>query len=199
MARTRAVDFEEKQHAILVAAAAVFAEQGMEKASMAQIALRAQVSKALLYHYYPSKDALIFGIVHSHLTDLDAAVTAADDATLPLEARLQALIWAVLDNYRDADNAHTVQLNGTSALSDEQKAAIRMVERRIVKRFSDTLGQINPGLNAPERPLLMPVTMSLFGMLNWVYMWFRDGGTMTREDYGRLATTLILNGIKALK
>ena len=65
MARTRAVDFAEKQHAILVAAASVFAEQGMEKASMAQIALRAQVSKALLYHYYPSKDALIFGIVHT--------------------------------------------------------------------------------------------------------------------------------------
>ncbi|MCA0407084.1 MAG: TetR/AcrR family transcriptional regulator [Proteobacteria bacterium] len=199
MARTRAVDFAEKQHAILVAAASVFAQQGMEKASMAQIALRAQVSKALLYHYYPSKDALIFGIVHTHLTDLEAAVSAADDASLPPTQRLEALVWAVLDNYRDADDAHTVQLNGTSALSDEQKDAIRAVERKIVKRFSDTLAEINPSLKNPERPLLMPVTMSLFGMLNWVYMWFRDGGTLTREDYGRLATTLILQGVGAVK
>ena len=38
MARTRASDFEEKQHGILMSAAAVFAEQGMDKASMAQIA-----------------------------------------------------------------------------------------------------------------------------------------------------------------
>jgi AcrR family transcriptional regulator len=199
MARTRAVDFAEKQHAILVAAAAVFAEQGMEKASMAQIALRAHVSKALLYHYYPSKDALIFGIVHTHLSDLDTAVTAADESGAEGTALLEALIWAVLDNYRDADNAHTVQLNGTSALSDEQKEAIRAVERRIVKRFSDALASINPALNNPDRPLLMPVTMSLFGMLNWVYMWFREGGAMTREDYGRLATNLILNGIHAVK
>ena len=49
---------------------------------MAQIANQANVSKALLYHYYPSKDALIFGIVHDHLVGLDAAVTAADDAAL---------------------------------------------------------------------------------------------------------------------
>ena len=53
MARTRAQDFEEKQRSILDHAALVFAEQGMDKASMAQIAQQAQVSKALLYHYYP--------------------------------------------------------------------------------------------------------------------------------------------------
>ena len=57
MARTRASDFEEKQHGLLMSAAAVFAEQGMEKASMAQVASQSNVSKALLYHYYPSKDA----------------------------------------------------------------------------------------------------------------------------------------------
>ena len=199
MARTRASDFEEKQHAILVAAAAVFARQGMEKASMAQIAIQANVSKALLYHYYPSKDALIFGIVQSHLTDLDAAVAAADDGAVPAPARLRALIWAVLDSYRGADDQHYVQLNGGAALSDEQKSDIRALERRIVKRFSNTLREINPRLDTPARPLLMPVTMSLFGMLNWVYLWFKEGGPISREDYTTLATTLILEGAKAVE
>ena len=199
MARTRASDFEEKQHAILIAAAAVFARQGMEKASMAQIAIQASVSKALLYHYYPSKDALIFGIVQSHLTDLDAAVAAADDGAVAAPARLRALIWAVLDSYRGADDQHYVQLNGGAALSDEQKSDIRALERRIVKRFSDTLREINPRLDTPARPLLMPVTMSLFGMLNWVYLWFKEGGPISREDYTTLATTLILEGAKAVE
>ena len=58
MARTRAADFEEKQRVILDHAAQVFADQGMEKASMSQIATVAQVSKALLYHYYPSRKQL---------------------------------------------------------------------------------------------------------------------------------------------
>ena len=199
MARTRASDFEDKQRAILESAAAVFAEQGMDKASMSQVAAQASVSKALLYHYYPSKDALIFGIIHSHLMELDAAVELADVPHADPAVRLRKLVWAVLDNYRDADNQHKVQLNGTSALNDEQKAELRAIERRIVGRFSAVLREINPGLDDKARPLLMPVTMSLFGMLNWVYMWFRDGGAITREDYSEVATTLILEGIKAVR
>jgi AcrR family transcriptional regulator len=199
MARTRAADFEEKQRVILDHAAQVFADQGMEKASMSQIATVAQVSKALLYHYYPSKDALIFAIITTHLEGLDAAIEAADDSALPPQQRLRKLVGAVLENYRGADNQHKVQLNATSALSDEQKAEITAIERRIVRRFSTVLDQVNPGLNSKERPLLMPVTMSLFGMMNWVYMWFRDGGSISREDYADVATTLILEGIKAVR
>ena len=199
MARTRATDFEEKQRGLLDSAAGVFAELGMEKASMAQIAAHAQVSKALLYHYYPSKDALIFAIITTHLEELDEAIEQADDATLPPEQRLRRLVGTVLECYRGADNQHKVQLNATSALSDEQKAQILAIERRIVKHFALVLRQINPELDDPQRPLLTPVTMSLFGMMNWVYMGFRDGGRITREDYADVATTLILEGIKAVR
>ncbi|MEZ5869313.1 MAG: TetR/AcrR family transcriptional regulator [Defluviimonas denitrificans] len=198
MARTRATDFDEKRRGLLEHAATVFAEQGMEKASMAQIAAHGQVSKALLYHYYPSKDALIFAIIITHLEELDTAIEAAHDPALPPQQRLRELVGAVLENYRGADNEHKVQLNATSALSDEQKAAILSIERRIVRRFAIVLKEINPNLDNPERPLLTPVTMSLFGMMNWVYMWFRDGGRISREDYADVATTLILEGIKAV-
>ena len=192
MARTRAADFEDKQRAILSSAASVLAEQGMDKASMAQIATQAGVSKALLYHYYPGKDALIFDIIRTHLSELDEAVAAADDATLAPRARLRALVGAVLECYRDADNYHKVQLNGTPTLPAEQRQAIHAIERRIVGHFSSALHAVRPDLAAA---LLMPVTMSLFGMLNWVYMWFRDGGSLTRERYAEVATALVLDGI----
>lgn len=192
MARTRAADFEDKQRAILSSAAAVLAEQGMDKASMAQIASQAGVSKALLYHYYPGKDALIFDIIRTHLSELDAAVEAADDATLAPRARLRALVGAVLECYRDADNYHKVQLNGTPTLPAEQRHEIHAIERRIVRRFSEALRAVRPGL---DPRFVMPVTMSLFGMLNWVYMWFRDGGPVTRETYAEIATALVLDGL----
>lgn len=199
MARTRANDFEEKQRSILTSAAAVFADLGMEKASMSQIAVHSNVSKALLYHYYPSKDALIFDIIRTHLVELDEAIEAADRPDTAPDERLRGLVRAVLENYRDADNHHKVQLNAGPALSDEQKAEIASLERRIVRRFSAVLREINPALDDKSRPLLMPVTMSLFGMMNWVYMWFREGGPITREDYADVATTLILEGIKAVR
>ena len=198
MARTRAVDFEEKQRAILQSAAAVFADLGMDKASMAQIAAHAEVSKALLYHYYPSKDALIFDVIRTHLAELEHAVAAADDDSLPPEQRLRGLVRAVLESYRDADNEHKVQLNAVSVLTPEQQAEIQGIERRIVRRFSAIIAQVNPDLNS-DRPLLMPVTMSLFGMMNWVYMWFREGGPVSRQDYADLATTLLLNGVRSIR
>lgn len=196
MARTRAEDFEEKQRAILASAAAVLGEIGMDKASMAQIAEKAQVSKALLYHYYPGKDALIFDIIRTHLNELENTIEAADTPSLEPRTRLRMLVHAVLENYRDADNEHRVQINGTPTLAHEQRAEIHAIERRIIRRFAAVLREINPGLGAG--PLLMPVTMSLFGMMNWVYMWFREGGPISRADYADLATKLILDGLTNL-
>ena len=198
MARTRADDFEQKQNAILKSAAAVIAELGMEKASMAQVASHVGVSKALLYHYYPSKDALIFDIIKTHLLELDRAVSLADDKSIPPDVRLRQLIWAVLDTYRDADDEHKVQLNAGSTLNDTQKAEIRAIERRIVIHFCDTLAEINPLLVNKDRPLIMPVAMSLFGILNWMYLWFRDDGKISREAYSEVVSTMMLEGIKAV-
>lgn len=197
MARTRAADFKDKQRAILTSAAMVLAEQGMDKASMAQIAAQAEVSKALLYHYYPGKDALIFAIIRSHLVALDAAIAATDQPARPAPERLRALVHTVLETYRDADNEHKVQLGGTPALSEQQRADIQAIERRIVRRFAAVLHDVNPALSG-DRPLLMPATMSLFGMMNWAYMWFREDGPISRADYADLITQMVLDGIRRL-
>lgn len=197
MARTRAKDYEDKQRSILETAAGVFANLGMDKASMSEIARQGKISKALLYHYYASKDELIFDIVRSHLDALDNAITTADRPDSVPEERLRLLIRAVLEHYKDADDLHKVQLNYIAALSAEQTERVRTLERRIVRRFSTVIDQINPALGG-RNALLMPVTMSLFGILNWVYMWFRDGGAVSRQDYADMVTTLMLDGVRTL-
>ena len=199
MARTRAQDFEEKQLAILDYAANVLATLGVDKASMSQIAGQARISKALLYHYYPSKDALVFAIIFNHLEELDSDLEASDDPAMEPSAREKFLVGVVLEHYRGADDRHKVQLNAMSLLTDEQKQAITEAERRIVRRFAGVVRQISPRLDKRQRPLLMPVTMSLFGMMNWTDMWFKDGGRISREDYAEILTTLMLEGIKAVR
>jgi AcrR family transcriptional regulator len=198
MARTRAADFDEKRRSILDSAAAVFAKLGMERASMAQIAQENNVSKALLYHYYPSKDLLIFDIGRTHLIELEAAIIEADRPDLEPRARLRHLIGGVLENYRTASNFHQVLLNGTGSLTEAQRLELREMERRIVKAFSDVLVDINPAL-ADNRAGVTPVTMSLFGILNWVYTWFRPSGALSREGYADMVTALFLDGAAAMK
>lgn len=198
MARTRAADFDEKRRSILDSAAAVFAKLGMERASMAQIAQENNVSKALLYHYYPSKDLLIFDIGRTHLVELEEAIIEADRPDLEPRARLRHLIGGVLENYRTASNFHQVLLNGTGSLTEPQRLELREMERRIVKAFSDVLVDINPAL-ADNRAGVTPVTMSLFGILNWVYTWFRPSGALSREGYADMVTALFLDGASAMK
>ena len=53
----------ERRHAILDGAGRVFARDGYEGASMAQIAREIGVSKGTLYNYFPSKAALFSGFI----------------------------------------------------------------------------------------------------------------------------------------
>ena len=197
MARKQADNYEQKQRSILASAAAVIAEVGIENASMSQIAERGGVSKALLYHYYSSKSALIFDIVHSHLTELDHALQSIDKPKEDPEKRLGLLILQVLKIYQNSDNQHKVQLNCVGTLTHEQLDTVHMIERNIIKRFAEILRLINPDLEN-ERAYLIPTTMSLFGILNWAYLWFKDDGSISREEYAMLVTKLMLNGMKSI-
>ncbi|MDP7151015.1 MAG: helix-turn-helix domain-containing protein, partial [Paracoccaceae bacterium] len=70
MARTIAKDHDEKRALIRKAAAKVFAEQGFDRASMSLLAKEAGISKANIYHYYGSKDALLFDLLDTKLAAL---------------------------------------------------------------------------------------------------------------------------------
>lgn len=197
MARSRAKDHDEKREAILHRAASAFARDGYDRASMARLAAECGVSKALLYHYYASKEALLFDILQNHLSALVEALEEADDAALAPEQRLEALVSALLEAYRDADAEHKVQVDALRLLPDAEQERLKALERRMVAIVAEAVRALDPAA-FDGRPLLKPVTMSLFGMVNWAYMWFRDGGAVSRSDYARLATQLLVGGVKAL-
>ena len=198
MARSRAKDHAEKRDAILHHAAIVFARDGYDRSSMASLAAECGISKALLYHYHASKEALLFEILRDHLQALVDAVEDADDGRLAPPARLEALVVALLDAYRDADAEHKVQLQALQLLPEAEQLQLKALERRLVVIFAEAVRALEPDL-FEGTALIKPVTMSLFGMMNWVYMWFRDGGPINREDYARLATQLLVGGVRSLK
>lgn len=197
MPRTRAKDHDDKRVAIMETAARIFADGGYDRTSMAQLAAECGVSKALIYHYYASKEALLFDIIENHLSELLDAVEKADDKEADPQVRLEALVSGLLEAYRDADAKHKVQLGALALLPVEQQNHLKGLERQLVLRFSEAVRAINPAA-FEGKPLLKPVTMSLFGMLNWFYMWFREGGPVSRSDYAKMATNILVNGVRGL-
>jgi AcrR family transcriptional regulator len=193
MARTRANDYDKKRQGILSRSAALFAEHGYTGTSITMIAEACGVSKALMYHYYSSKDAVLFDLLQDHLQNLVTVVEAAAQSAGKPEEKLFAISAALLEAYRGADAEHQVQISSLKLLPPPQQETLKEMERRLVVIVSDAIADAIPHV-AKKRQLLKPLTMSLFGMLNWHYLWFRDGKGITREKYARMVTSLILAG-----
>ena len=192
MARKRANDYDDKRQAILDRSAKLFSAHGYDRASMSKIADACGVSKANLYHYYKDKEGLLFDVIRFHLGELLEVVEAADRPDQAPEARLRGLITALLEAYRDADSQHNVQISSMRFLPQERQAELRGMERDLVTIFSAAVAGVAPHLKGTK--LLKPVTMSLFGMVNWHYLWFKSTGSVSRAEYADLVTRLIVDG-----
>jgi AcrR family transcriptional regulator len=194
VARVRSEEYEDKRQSILDGAAALFAENGFERTSIAELALRCQASKAWIYHYYASKEAILFDMLDRHVRLLVATTRDALDASLPPDRQLRSLIRTLMTIYTGARDKHVVLLNDLNSLPADQHRMIVDLENEMVHIFAELIVRLNPALaHAPEHKT--PIALSLLGMVNWTYTWFRPDGPLTAEQFADLATDLFLGGI----
>ena len=187
MPRRRAVSYDTKLEHIRDTAAGLFARDGFSRTSMAELAAACGVSKALLYHYFDSKEALLFDILQAYLGDLEKVValdtSSAESARIHLRDLIRGLLW----QYREAGNTHKLLTFELPVLPADQQSELRAAERRIMTRFDAALAA---AANEAGRttPLDGPRAMMLFGTLNWTYTWFREDGTLSLDAYCELVT-----------
>lgn len=195
MARTIAKDHDQKRAQILKSAAKVFAEEGFDRASMTKLAGECGISKANIYHYYDSKDAILYDILDSYLSTLRSRILAVDTEGLPPEDRLRRVIREVLRAYQGADHEHQVQISALSALPEDQQDQMRTYQRDMVKLMGDCLRKAAPEVFEGNPDKLRGATMSVYGMLNWYFMWNSGAGAQERDDYADLVCDLTLKGL----
>ncbi|OIQ44535.1 MAG: TetR family transcriptional regulator [Roseobacter sp. MedPE-SW] len=198
MARTIAKDHDEKRAQILKSAAKVFAQAGYDRASMTQLARECGISKANIYHYYDSKEAVLFGLLDTYLRELRDRVCGVDLQGVSADDRLRRVVAEILLAYQGADYEHKVQSGAMGALPEEQQKLLRAYQREMVQFLNDTLRAVAPEVFENDAEKLRSATMSVFGMLNWYYMWNSGAGPKAREDYADLVANLTLNGVRGL-
>jgi TetR/AcrR family transcriptional regulator len=175
----------------------LFAEHGFGSTSVSMLAAASGGSKAWIYHYYPSKEAVLYDLLRSYTDDLLAVVRAADDPSLAARSRLRALIAAILRSYDDAQSRHAAILTDLARLPAAQQREIRTAQRQVVDVVAAVFASVDPRL--AERPdLLIPLTMSVFGILDWHYRWFRSDGPLSVDDYVDMVVALVLDGLEGL-
>ncbi|HYF60700.1 MAG TPA: TetR/AcrR family transcriptional regulator [Burkholderiaceae bacterium] len=193
MARPKASDYDAQRDGILDAATAAFAELGYASASMSQLAQACGTSKARLYHYFPSKEAILFESLDRYTRRLVAIVESVRERGLAPRDELAELVRSLLVEYRDSRARHVSLLNDVRFLAPAQRDRIEAQQRRVVDAVAATLGRVAPGRFAPgERK---PATMALFGMINFTFAWLRPDGPMSYERYAELVIDLWERGL----
>lgn len=197
MARGRAATYDDQRGLILQRAAELFAQRGYAATSMNAVAEACGCSKPTLYHYFRDKDALLVSICDEHVRRLHALTTEVLALPLAPQAQLRELVTRILDEYADAQHAHRVLTEDVRFLGAADQARILGREREVVAGFARVVGAIRPDLQAAA--LAKPLTMLLFGMINWMFTWLRPAGELDHAAMAPIVADLFLGGLAAVQ
>ncbi|MGE0330373.1 MAG: TetR/AcrR family transcriptional regulator [Ramlibacter sp.] len=199
MARPKSQHHDLKREEILDIAAQCFANQSYPAASMNDIAAAGGTSKARLYHYYGSKDAILFDLLDRYTQRLLALIAQAEATAqrrnLDDRAALHELIRSFLEEYETSATRHVALLNDTKFLGDEQRELILNRQRDVVSAVTRFLRRAYPHRLNPVNQTA--VTMMLFGMINWTFTWLRPGGAMSYAAFAEEVIAMVEGGLAA--
>ena len=198
MARPQSPNYDKRRETIVATAAGLYARSGFQGASVSDLAKACATSKSLIYHYFPSKEDILYDVMASHLALLaEAAEAAAGRSDLEPKARLRALAQAFMRLYSGAADRHKVLLNELDNLPPDRRADVTAKQRRIIAVVEDLVRQMRPDLPAPATGKAL--TMLFFGMINWTHTWFRSEGAISADALANLAVDVMLSGIEGLQ
>lgn len=197
MARGRAATYDDQRGLILRRAAELFAASGYAATSMNAVAEACGFSKPTLYHYFRDKDALLASICDEHVLRLHAMAAEVLAAPAPPQEKLRELILRILEEYADAQHAHRVLTEDVRFLGPQDQARILGREREVVAAFAQVVGALRPDLQAAA--LAKPLTMLLFGMINWMFTWLKPGGSLDHAAMAPIVADLFLGGLVAVR
>lgn len=173
-------------------AADLFDRGGYHATSVAQLARAVGLSKPTLYHYFSSKDEILFAI-HEEFIDLlvDRQHERAGMAPGENLREIMRDILGLMDSHRGHIR---VFFEHYRELAPEHQETIRrkrdayagLVEGVIRRGIDDgTLRPVDPRLTA----------LALFGMCNWSYQWYRSNGPRAGGEIADFFFDLLVNGI----
>ena len=194
MARTRSPEFEDIQLGILSRAARLFAAHGYERTSIGDLVKACDVSRGALYHYFESKEAILFAMLDTLVRGLlEKLVEAASIDADPVQ-RLNGIIEAFLEYNAASPHEQVILLNDLGALNKTEQKQIIRVENEIVDLVAEALSRADTsGAITPATRKVY--TMRLFGMINYTYTWYNPKGEVKPRQLARMALGVFLHGL----
>jgi AcrR family transcriptional regulator len=193
MARTRSENYDGIHRGILNAASGLFAKQGYMRSSIAELADACGLSRGALYHYFTSKEAILFAILDAHVREMIDDVEAAIAQTSTTLEQFRAAIRAIVVLNARSSNEQRVILNDLSFLSEDEQKIIKALERQLVDTVADLLIRLDKEGKIVKRTKKV-YTMMLFGILNFSHTWYDPKGGVDPKEFADMVVDLFLYG-----
>lgn len=192
-------EHEEKLERLLTIAADIFAEKGYHHASIRDLSKRAGVSLSGLYYYFGSKEELLFMIqdrsLRKVLSDLQEKMAGV---TKP-EEKLRILVHNHVGFFAKNMSAMRVLTHEYDALEGEYRAGIRELRLKYSNLCTDILRDVRRFSGSGDVVPLNVATHGLFGMMNWIYAWYRPGSNVPVERLADHLYRLFVGGFIGTK
>ncbi len=196
------VDSKDRLIEVLEIATRLIAQNGFDTASVRMIAREANLSQAGLYHYFTSKEEVLYLIQKHTFTSLRNTVAARLDLDASPTDRLGAVIRGHLEffiEHMDALQVCAFEYNKLTGEYFDEVGRIRKDYFRIVHEVvADVLRQ-NEHLPSAPRLNSKRATLYLFGALNWIHMWFDSERPVDIDTIASELTGMILGGLSQHK
>jgi AcrR family transcriptional regulator len=177
--------YDERLDHLLARAARVFAEKGYHPTSMRDLAAASGMSLAGMYYYVRGKEDLLALIQERCFTQvLDGARRAVAAARDPQD-KLHAFIRHHVEFFAD----HMAEMKVLS--HEASPKSVSSIKRRYVDLLESILKAAAPEQNATHRSA---TTYILFGMMNWIYNWYKPDGEIDPARLADLMASIFLGG-----
>lgn len=175
----------------------LFAEHGYAQTSVQQIVDAAGVTKGALYHYFKSKDDLLFDIYDRLLSmqreHLDAIVARGLGAEQTVRLICEDVIVTSIEGLADG----AVFFRSQHMLSQKRQREVKQRRRDYNGAFEAVLEQGRAdGLFRTDIPLAILIA-NFFSDVHYLAQWYSPGGTLTKQQVASELTDLYLAGLLA--
>lgn len=164
--------YDEKLRAILKASAKIFAEKGFHRTSIRDIARATGMSLAGLYYYFGTKEELLYLIQEQCFLNLLRRWEEATKSESDVRTRIRIFAENHLGFFLHNMNEMKVMAHEDESLTGAFREKIVDLKRRYVKVLADLVQEIQREEGGKGVDLRV-ATFSLFGMMNWIYTWYR--------------------------
>jgi len=186
--------FDRRLSEILDHATEVFCDKGYEGASMRDLSRATGMSLAGLYHYFHSKERLLYLIQKHAFTTIVERLKERLKGVADPDERIRIFIQNHLDYFVTNQSGLKVLAHEDEALKNGFSSEISGIKReyyRICVGLMDDLKQ-DRRLDFNSRTAVM----SLFGMINWIYTWYNPRVDGRAEELACQMSDILLFGVR---